>query len=86
MLDEFWSVDRVEYIYDLKIWLFDGEYNVIIICVGSVLKIVEEYKLLKFDIYDSLVMFDFSYSIVEIEFIDEYFVVNEEVRWNFIIY
>ena len=82
VLDELRSVDRVEYIHDLKIWSLDGEHNVITIRVGSALKTVEEYKLLKLDIYDSLAMFDFSYSTVEIEFTDEHSAVNEEVRWN----
>jgi len=80
VLDELRSVDRVEYIHDLKIWSLDGEHNVITIRVGSALKTVEEYKLLKLDIYDSLAMFDFSYSTVEIEFTDEHSAVNEEVR------
>lgn len=79
VLDELWSVDRVENIHDLKIWSLDGEHNVITIHVSSALKTVEEYKLLKLDIYDSLAMFEFSYSTVEIEFIDGHSTINEKV-------
>jgi cobalt-zinc-cadmium efflux system protein len=72
VLDELRSVDRVEYIHDLKIWSLDGEHNVITLHITSNLKIIEEYKLLKLEVYDSLAKFDFSYSTIEIEFTDDF--------------